>query len=375
MRLYLYQLRNLLKTKDIMFWTMAFPIVLGTLFYVAFGTTELEGHFSEISVAYVWEDDEKAATFKQVTEELNEDGGLFKGENLSLDEAKKQLLDEEIEAYFIVENDTDIELCVKKSSISASIAETFLNSYLAQAQVLEKVAKENPEKLSAVLEESTSDIKVKEVANNSKDYNPLLNFFFSLIAMVCMFGGLLTQKCVKELQADQSALGARRSIAPTKKTTLFLVDVMACLTIQFGEICITIIYLAGILKVNMGGNIGYVLLTALAGGLAGNGLGLFVALVAKGSPETREGWVTGISLVSSFLAGLMWMDMYRIVEKHAPVINRINPASLVVNSFYSLIIYDTKDRYFENLLSLLVIFAVTTVASIVIIRRKKYASI
>jgi ABC-2 type transport system permease protein len=190
-----------------------------------------------------------------------------------------------------------------------------------------------------------------------------------------MFGGLLTQKCVKELQADQSALGARRSIAPTKKTTLFLVDVMACLTIQFGEICITIIYLAGILKVNMGGNIGYVLLTALAGGLAGNGLGLFVALVAKGSPETREGWVTGISLVSSFLAGLMWMDMYRIVEKHAPIINRINPASLIVNSFYSLIIYDTKDRYFENLLSLLVIFAVTTVASIVIIRRKKYASI
>ena len=94
MRLYLYQLRNLLKTKDIMFWTMAFPIVLGTLFYMAFGTTELEGHFSEIPVAYVWEDGDKAATFKQVAEELNEDGGLFKGENLSLDEAKKQLLDE-----------------------------------------------------------------------------------------------------------------------------------------------------------------------------------------------------------------------------------------------------------------------------------------
>ena len=275
----------------------------------------------------------------------------------------------------MVESDTDIELCVKKSSISASIAETFLNSYLAQAQVLEKVAKENPEKLAAVLEESTSDIKIKEVSNSSSDYNPLLNFFFSLIAMVCMFGGLLTQKCVKELQADQSTLGARRSIAPTKKTSLFLADVMACLTIQFGEICITLIYLAGILKVNMGGNIGYVLLTALAGGLAGNGLGLFVALVAKGSPETREGWVTGISLVSSFLAGLMWMDMYRIVEKHAPIINRINPASLIVNSFYSLIIYDTRDRYFENLLSLLVIFAVTTIASVVIIRRKKYASI
>ena len=375
MRLYWYQLRNLLKTKDIMFWTMAFPIVLGTLFYVAFGTAELEGQFTEIPVAYVWEDDKEAVTFKQVTKELNEDGELFKGKDLSLDEAKKQLLDEEIEAYFVIENDTDIELCVKKSSISASIAETFLNSYLAQAELYKQVAQDNPEKLQAVLEESTSDIKIKEVANNSDDYNPLLNFFFSLIAMVCMFGGLLTQKCVKELQADQSTLGARRSIAPTKKTSLFLADVMACLTIQFGEICITILYLAGILKVNMGNNIGYVLLTALAGGLAGNGLGLFVALVAKGSPQAREGMVTGISLVSSFLAGLMWMDMYRIVENHAPIVNRINPASLIVNSFYSLIIYDTKDRYFENLLSLLTIFAVTTVASIVIIRRKKYASI
>ena len=375
MRLYLYQLKNLLKTKDIMFWTMAFPIVLGTLFYVAFGRVEMDDQFSEIPVAYVWEDEKSAVTFRAVAEELDKEGELFDGQDMSHEDAKKELIDENIEAFFVIKSDSDVELFVKKSSISASIAETFLNNYLAQAQVYEKVAKESPEKLQAVLEESTSDVRLNDVSNSSEDYNILLNYFFSLIAMVCMFGGLLINKCIKELQADQSTLGARRSVAPTGKMAQFLADVMACNTIQMGEICITIIYLTGILKVNFGSNLGYVFLTALAGGLAGNSLGILMSLVGKGTPEFKEGMITCVSLVSSFLAGLMWQDMYRIVEKYAPIINRINPASLIVNSFYSLIIYDTKERYYQNILSLLTIFVVATTVSVVMIRRKKYASI
>ena len=55
MRLYLYHLKNLIKTKELLFWTMAFPIILGTLFFAAFGNAKMEDNFSRIPVGVVIE--------------------------------------------------------------------------------------------------------------------------------------------------------------------------------------------------------------------------------------------------------------------------------------------------------------------------------
>ena len=54
MRLFIYQLKNILKTKELLFWTMGFPLLLGTLFYVSFGTADVDDRFSKIPVGVVW---------------------------------------------------------------------------------------------------------------------------------------------------------------------------------------------------------------------------------------------------------------------------------------------------------------------------------
>ena len=46
LRLFLYRLKSIFLQKDLTFWTLAFPLILGTFFYLGFGRllngTELE---------------------------------------------------------------------------------------------------------------------------------------------------------------------------------------------------------------------------------------------------------------------------------------------------------------------------------------------
>ncbi len=63
-------------------------------------------------------------------------------------------------------------------------------------------------------------------------------------------------------------------------------------------------------------------------------------------------------MVSSFLAGLMNGNMKDIVEKSAPIINRINPASLISDAFYCINVYNDTARYYRSLATLAVMSAV-----------------
>ena len=68
-------------------------------------------------------------------------------------------------------------------------------------------------------------------------------------------------------------------------------------------------------------------------------------------------------------------NMKDIVEKNLPVFNRINPAALITDCFYSLNIYDDLTVYLRSLISLAVISMLLCLGSFFMMRRKKYASI
>ena len=67
------------------------------------------------------------------------------------------------------------------------------------------------------------------------------------------------------------------------------------------------------------------------------------------------------------------MRMY--VEKFFPIYNHINPAALISDSLYALIVYPSHERYFINLLILIGLSAVFGISGFVSVRRKKYASL
>ena len=110
---------------------------------------------------------------------------------------------------------------------------------------------------------------------------------------------------------------------------------------------------------------------------------LYGCFIGFGAAITLQANLTGIkvavilaiSMVCSFLAGLMNSNMKDLVEKHAPIINRINPAALISDAFYCINVYNDTARYYRNLVTLAVMSAAFVMASFLLIRRNRYDSI
>ena len=67
--------------------------------------------------------------------------------------------------------------------------------------------------------------------------------------------------------------------------------------------------------------------------------------------------------------------MKYLFDKNIPIINLINPASMITDGFYALYYYDTLDRYFFNVISLIIVSLVMMGLSFISLRRQKYDSI
>ena len=80
-------------------------------------------------------------------------------------------------------------------------------------------------------------------------------------------------------------------------------------------------------------------------------------------------------MVACFLSGMMGITMKYVIDKNVPILNKINPASMITDGFYSLYYYDTLDRFYFNVISLLIFSALMIFISYKGLRRQKYDSI
>ncbi|MDE7100705.1 MAG: ABC transporter permease, partial [Anaeroplasmataceae bacterium] len=126
--------------------------------------------------------------------------------------------------------------------------------------------------------------------------------------------------------------------------TLLMVHFLTALVLQFLSSCILFVYLAFILKVSLGNNIGLILLTLILGGISGLCIGMLTATFVKGEKKC-DSILTVAVLGLSIFAGLMSIDVKILVDKYVPFINYINPACLITNSLYALYYYNTFNDY------------------------------
>ena len=242
--------------------------------------------------------------------------------------------------------------------------------------MIRDIATQHPEKLSDALS-SLNDYQtlVKEKSLGGHSLDPTLTYFLALIAFSCLSGVYLSIHSTVQLQANLSALGERRSITPTHKLSLILGDLLVLESIHFVNILILELYLTQVLHISLGHDIPKLLLITFMGTLIGICLGILIGCTGKLSYSVKSGIGVLVTLLPSFLAGLMFGGMKNVIEQHCPVINRINPTALISDMFYSLAIYDSLDRYFENLISLVILSVLFCIGGFLLTRRKKYANI
>ena len=104
-------------------------------------------------------------------------------------------------------------------------------------------------------------------------------------------------------------------------------------------------------------------------------MGIAIGTIFKTNDNVKTGIVISVTMLGCFLSGMMGITMKYIVDKNIPIINKINPASMITDGFYSLYYYDTLDRYFFNIASLLIFAFIMIVLSYISLRRQKYDSI
>lgn len=386
-----YTFKTLLKNKALIFWTFAFPIILGTFFNMAFSNITKSEKLDIIKIAIVDNDDFKnneifSEAFKTLSDEKNSDQ-LFETKYVNEDETKNLLDDDKIDGYMKLVDDNP-SIVVSKSGINQTILK-FVTEEISQNSIMIKNLSEteiqkqiesgnyniNYEKIYTNVYEmiSTNNVKLKDISSKKIDF--VMIEFYTLIAMTCLYGGTIAMVAINNSLANMGNIGKRVSIAPTKKSIVILSSLAASYIIQLLGILLLFIYTIFVLKVDYGNNIPLIILLAFIGSLAGLSMGVAVGTTLKANEGVKVGVLLGITMLGSFLSGMMGITLKYYIDRIIPFINKINPAAMITDGFYALYYYTNLNRYWFNIISLLIISFVLIVISFIQLRRQKYDSI
>ncbi len=386
-----YAFKTLFKNRMLIFWTFAFPIILGTLFNMAFSNIENSEKLDIINIAIINNDDfENNEAFKTSFEELSDENNedrLFNTQYTTEEKAKELLDNGEIVGYMKLKEDKPI-LTFATSGINETIFKYVTEEIEQTSDIIKNLSETETQKqitsgnyninyeeiYNKVIELAKEDkVKLKNISNSNLSYTMIE--FYTLIAMTCLYGGMLSMVSINQTLANMSNKGKRIAVSPTKKGTIILSSLLASYIAQLIGLAILFVYTLFVLKVDYGDNTSLIILLAMIGSFAGLTLGTFVGTLFKTNENAKTGILIALTMFWCYLSGMMGTTMKYVVDKNVPIINKINPASMITDGLYSLYYYDTFDRYWFNIISLLIFAFVLMLISFFSLRRQKYDSI
>lgn len=375
-RLMKYSVIAKIRNFDMIFWPLVFPLVMATLFYLAFGRIE-EADFSPAPAAVVRETEETPETeiFLTFLDELKQsENSILTVEEMTEEEAKEALSANEVSGIFYVGK--EIRLSVRQTGFAQSILESLLERYENGRQTLLTVAKTHPLGIAKAIEamEGYGEC-VRQVSLGGRTTNGNVQFFYALIAMACFYGSFIGIGAALSLQANLQPFAARRSVSATPKRRLIFAETCSSCLIHLCNVLALILYIRFVLGQELGGSMAQTLLVVAVGSVIGVSMGIFVGSVSKFGEGTKIAILLGISMTCSFLAGLMNGAMKYSVEKSFPLLNRINPAALISDALYCIHVYEDPGRLAQSLLTLGGMALALLILSIVKTRRERYDSI
>ena len=379
--LHLIKYRFLQNLRDYsgLFWALCFPIILGTFFYFAFGNAGLaatgETAWDSIKIAVVKEDisSDNSRRFLSFLEELNGDTVEIINTSSEKDALSKLKEGEITGIYYINESPS---LTVGSNGINETILSSLLDTYRQNASIALEIAKSHPEKLAdAITVMNDYQTSIHEVSLGGKTMDPMVQYFFALIAFACMSGIYLGIRSSFDSQADLSPLGSRRSVTPTHKLVLILVDMFVLITIHFFNILVLNFVIINIFKISLGDNLPALILVDFMGSTIGITMGIAFGCIRKLSISMKMSFGVLLTLLPGFLAGLMFGNMKNLIELHCPIINRINPAAVLSDAYYCLSVYNDMQRFHRCLIILAVMDIALIFIAFLLIRRERYDSI
>lgn len=387
-----YTLKILFRNRMLIFWTFAFPIILGAFFNMAFADIEKSEQLDVFDIAIVdnkdFNNNQAAKEVFKVLSDKDSEEQLFNTKYVTEKEAKNLLEEEKITGYVLAAGEK-----LKVVITTSGINETILKSVVDEIQQTNKIVTAsventmeeqaaacvmdiNYEKIYAdAIKAATSDVevKIKDISSDNLSYTMIE--FYTLIAMACLYGGIIGMVAMNQNIPNMTNIGKRVGISPVSKAKLVLGSVLAGYITQLVGILLLFLFTIFVLDVDYGDRLGLIVILAMAGSLAGLSIGIAIGTLLKVSENAKTGIVIAVTMVGCFLSGMMGITMKYIIDTYVPILNKINPASMITDGLYSLYYYETLDRYFFDLISLMVFSVVLICLSFTGLRRQTYDSI
>lgn len=375
-----YALLRLMRNKANLFWILVFPIVLGCFFKIAFSNITASESFHTIPVAVVEGDNADATAFHTMIEQLSGDSEDAMLSATFCDDKKARTLLEKGKVDGIFYTTDTVELAVNSdlsgASINQSILQSLLTQYYLNRDLIVQILTTNPGNIESLVDSIGQSVDTrKEVSltrNNTDTYD---QYFYNLIAMACLYTAMGGINLAINNSANLSSLAARKTIAPAKRAALIGTELLAIILFESLLNMVSFLFIVTVLGIHMTTHLGLAMLTILISTTFSITFGMFLGCVGPKSEGGKTGLMFAVVMPLCFLSGLMMGTMRMVVEKYAPFVNRINPAALISDSFYALNNYDTLTRYTGNILTLLFMTVLFLIISILVTRRKTYASL
>ena len=387
-----YSFKVLIRNKGLIFWTFAFPILLGLFFYLAFSDIENKENFKQIDIVVIenkeFQNDE---FYKEAIKELsdkNNNSRIFNTKYVSKKEAEEKLKDKKISGYLEFTND-NVNITVNSSGVNETIIKYVVSELKSDKKIMNdlvrrEVIKSQNNSYDKIInyEEiynnvikilNKDNVKLNNISNKNLSYTMIE--YYTLIAMACLYGSMLSMYITNFKLANMNSVGKRTSVSPTSKTKLLLSSLLSSYLVQLIGLTLLFIFTIFVIKVDYGNNLPLVISLSLVGSLSGLTLGVFVASKFKVSEGSKIGILISVIMLGSFLSGMMGITMKYVIDKNVPIINKLNPVNMITDGLYSLYYYNTLDRYYFNIINLVIFSIIMMILSINSLRRQKYDSI
>lgn len=384
-----YTVKTLLGDKMLIFWTFAFPVILGAFFYMAFSDIEDSEKLHVIDIAVVENTGfRESEMWKESLEALSDEASgeqVFCTKYVSEEEAKRLLSEKEIAGYFMLA-DGEPQVTVASDGINETVLKYVVEEIYQTEEIVRNTAERRIQQgempTAEFYEQLSKEVMnlvdsenrgIRDVSGANLSYTMIE--FYTLIAMTCLYGGILGMVAVNQNLANMSSKGKRVSVSPVGKSRMILSSVLAGYVIQMVGVALLFAFTIFVLHVDYGNHLPLIVLLALCGGLAGLSVGIAIAVLVKSGDNVKTGIVISVTMAGCFLSGMMGITMKYLVDKNIPLLNLLNPANMITDGLYALYYYDTFDRYWQNAASLLVFAFSMILFSVLGLRRQKYDSI
>ena len=140
-----YNLKILFRNRALVFWTYIFPILLGTLFSLAFSNIENKEKLDIINIDVVNDNNfNKSIAYNETIKILSDEESsdrLFNTKYTSLEESKKDLENNDITGYLLFNDVDEVTIFVNSNGINETVLRYVMDEVKSNKMMMESIIK------------------------------------------------------------------------------------------------------------------------------------------------------------------------------------------------------------------------------------------